>query len=133
MKIKTEQKTAVWMYYQPNKHKTADCSVRAISKVLHISWNEAYDILVEKGRELKEMPDGMPTIEAVLQEYGFVKDTYAIPSKGQKRMTVKDYAMTHPHQTALLRVAGHVVAIEDGYYWDIWDCGSKSIYKAYYK
>ena len=125
--------TSTWVYYQPNRHKVGDCAVRALSKALGISWDKAYDILVEKGRELKDMPNGKGTMEAVLQDYGFTKDASAIPSKGQKRMTVKDYAMTHPHQTALLRVAGHVVAIEDGYYWDIWDCGSKSIYKAYIK
>lgn len=131
MKIKIKQMTSTWVYYQPNRHKTTDCSVRAISKVLHISWDEAYDMLVEKGREMKEMPDDASTVEAVLIEHGFTKDTSVNPQRGQKRMTVKDYAKTN--QTALLRVSNHFVAVEAGFYWDIWDSGSKSIYMAFIK
>ena len=125
--------TSTWVYYQPNRHKVGDCAVRALSKALGISWDKAYDILVEKGRELKDMPNDKGTMEAVLQDYGFTKDTSVIPQKGQKRRTVKSYAITHPCQTALLFVAHHFVAVEDGFYWDIWDSGDKSIYMAYIK
>jgi len=37
----------MWQYYQPNPCglSTGDCTVRAISKALDISWDEAHDIL----------------------------------------------------------------------------------------
>lgn len=119
------------MYYQPNKHKVGDCAVRALSAALRISWEEAYEILVAKGREIKDMPSDTATMEAVLKDYGFKKDITVAPQKGQKRITAVEYA--DKCKTAVLFLANHFVATKMGLLWDIWDCSNKCVYKAYYK
>jgi hypothetical protein len=53
-------------------------------------------------------------------------------AKGTRRGTVDSFAQAHPKGRYLLRVANHFVTVVDGFYYDIWDCGCKSVY-GYYK
>lgn len=48
----------MWQYYQPNPCglSTGYCTVRAISKALDISWDEAHDILSEFAKNMCDMP-----------------------------------------------------------------------------
>ena len=38
-------------------------------------------------------------------------------------MTAKEFALTHPNGTYILRLAHHLSAIVDGKIRDTWDCG----------
>ena len=40
-----------YFYYQPNENDCGDCAIRAFTKVLNISWLEAFDLLTEYARE----------------------------------------------------------------------------------
>lgn len=71
----------MWQYYQPNPCglSTGDCTVRAISKALDISWDEAHDILSEFAKNMCDMPHKDWVWGAVLRANGF------------NRMIIPDY------------------------------------------
>ena len=55
-------------------------------------------------------------------------ETYdLLVKKGTKRPLVKQFAYQHKQKTVMV-VANHLVACEDGYFYDMWDCGNKSMY-----
>lgn len=118
-------------YYQPNeldkKHETGDCVIRALSKVLNLSWVETYDALVPIGRELHENMD-LKCAVRLLETNGFVAESIKV-TKGSKRPTVESFAKEHPQGKYFLQVASHVVAVVDGFYYDTWNCGASCLYK----
>ena len=114
-------------YYQPNpKGECGDCVVRAVSKAIREDWEDTYTILSLTGKSLYRMPNERDTYSVVLENYGF-KYHGISNAKGSRRPKVSDFARKHKG-IAVLRLANHLVAVEDGYYWDIWDCGRKSLY-----
>ena len=62
----------MWQYFQPNPCglSTGDCTVRAISKALDISWDEAHDILSEFAKNMCDMPHKDWVWGAVLRANG---------------------------------------------------------------
>ena len=49
----------MYVYYNPNptgRTKVGDCPVRAISKALSISWDDAFDLLCTAGKRMGDMP-----------------------------------------------------------------------------
>lgn len=128
-----------FVYYQPNKKdlkdKVGDCQVRALSKVLGLSWVEAFDITIPICRELQTYTffdcDQEKTKEA-MSRLGF-DYTGVSNKKGTKRPTVDSFAKDHPHGTFIVKVARHVVAVVNGKYYDTWDSGDRSLYGYYTK
>lgn len=124
-------------YYQPNKKdlkdKVGDCQIRALSKVLSLSWVEAFDLTIPICRELQTYTifdcDLAKTKEA-MEKLGF-KYTGISNKKGTKRPTIDEFAKDHPSGKYVVTVAHHVVAIVDGKYYDTWDSGYKSMYGYY--
>ena len=112
----------------PEGNEVDDCAVRAIAYASGKSWYEVFDLLCIKGRAMVCMPNDMKACIALMEEFGFVKQTIAHTKRGGKRKTVRDLAKecTKP---AVVRAAHHLVAIDgQGHYVDIWDCGSKTAY-----
>lgn len=61
----------MYVYYNPNptgRTKVGDCSVRAISKALDTSWDDAYDLLCTAGKRMGDMPSSNEVIGAVLRQ-----------------------------------------------------------------
>ncbi len=120
-----------YKYWQPNKcdlkDKYGDCVIRALTKVLNKEWREVFDDLVPIARELQCMPNGKPCFEKYLKDNGFVYHGIS-NTKGTKRPTVDRFTKDHKEGTYFLRVANHVVASVDGYYYDTWDSGHKPLY-----
>ena len=118
-------------YYQPNrkdiKDDYGDCVIRCLTKVLNKDWVDIFDELVPYAREMQCMPNGKPCYEKYLKDHGF---SYVGISnkKGTKRPTVKSFSGRHKNGTYVLRVAHHLVACENGLYFDTWDSGEKSLY-----
>lgn len=115
-----------WRWYQPNDHRTGDCVIRAYSKYHDIDWLSAFDILMPLARERKENL-------TLLFQYanGDIAGMkwHSLPAiKGRKRITVERFAKDHKEGRYILKVANHVVAVKDGYFWDIWDCGECCVY-----
>ena len=69
----------MYVYYNPNpvgRTTAIDCSVRALSKVLHISWDDAYDQLSEAAKQMGDMPSNNAVFAAVMRKNGFFKERY---------------------------------------------------------
>jgi len=115
-----------FQYYQPNDHVTSDCGIRAVTKALDLTWEDAFKLLAESAIVLKEPAESCDNIDAVLKKHGFLWIPVK-PAKGEKRPTVSDFAKKHPEK-AICRISSHLVATQDGNYYDIWDCGDKSLY-----
>lgn len=129
----------MYKYYQPNdkdlKNKYGDCTIRALSKALNVSWIEAFEITIPYCKEYQctNIFDMPPNLEAqVMRRLGF--EYHGISNKrGTKRPTVESFARTHKRGVYIVNVANHEVAIVDGVYYDTWDCGFKSLYGYYEK
>ena len=128
-----------FIYYQPNekdlKDKYGDCTIRALSKALGVTWLEAFDLTIPYCREY-QTPNifNLPcAIErTILDKLGF--DYTGISNKkGHKRPTVESFAKDHASGTYILNVANHEVAVVDGKYYDTWDSGRCSLYGYYTK
>ena len=126
-----------FVYYQPNekdlKDKVGDCQIRALSKTLNITWLETFDLITPICRAQQIMDifscDLAKTKDA-LTKLGF--EYHGISNKkGAKRPTVDSFAKAHAKGKYICTVAGHVVAVVDGKYYDTWDCGYKSLYGYY--
>ena len=120
-----------YINYQPNpkKNNTTDCTFRAYSKAEGITWDDAYNIGCDYGRDMKLMPNDHKVVDKILKEkfgYSFTKLTK------EDRKTVNEFAIEHPVGTYVGWLHGHVVAIIDGYYYDSWDSGDRKL-KGYYK
>lgn len=126
-----------YKYYQPNKKDLkddyGDCSIRALCKALNVTWLEAFDKSIDFMREKQCVISGMPLSleKEFFKEFGF--EYIGISNrKGSKRPTVNEFAVKHSKGVYILNVAHHYVTVVDGYYFDTWDCGSKSLY-GYFK
>ena len=126
-----------YCYYQPNdkdlKDRYGDCTIRALSKALNVTWLEAFDLTVPLCREYQvSSVFGAPSsIERnIINRLGFAYVGIS-NRKGSKRPTVDSFAKDHPSGRYILNVANHEVACVDGKYYDTWDCGEKSLYGYY--
>ena len=122
-------------YYNPNpsKKKVGDCVVRALCKATDKDWNEVYKRLCAIGLEEKAMPNEQACYERFLQENNFVKMKIS-NKKGSKRPTVNEMAVKSEDGKAYVcQVACHLVTAKDGYYWDLWESGDKSLYSYFVK
>jgi len=128
----------MYKYYQPNKKdikdKYGDCTIRALSKALNLSWLETFDLVMPLCREYQTVNPfnvDTKTQREILDRLGF--DYYSVSNKkGTKRPTVTSFAKEHKNGTYILNVAHHEVTVVDGIYYDTWDSGKKSVY-GYYK
>ena len=114
-----------WIRYNanPDRHRTTDCTVRAISLALDESWDDVYDDLCAIGKELRLMPIDNAAWGAYLRRRGFTR--HVVPDTCPDCYSVKDFCRDHPLGVFLLALDGHVVTIIDGFYYDTWDSGSK--------
>lgn len=129
--IKTRNK-----YFNPNPKKredASDCVVRALCKATGKDWDTVFNELVEIAFELKVMPNSDDAYKVYLERSKDFKEHKISIKKGSKRPTVQSFAEKHKKGTFVLRVANHLVTVKDGYFYDTWDCGIKSVYKYWEK
>ena len=112
----------MYVYYNPNpvgRNMVGDCSVRAISKALRISWDDAFDLLADAAKSMGDMPSSNSVISAVLRSNGFYREN--LPMFCKDCYTVKDFAEDNPVGTFVIGTGSHVVAIVDGDWYDAWN------------
>ena len=65
----------MYIYYNPNPigKRVGDCSVRAISKALNVSWDDAYIAISEEGYKLGDMPSADYVWGSVLKQHGYTR------------------------------------------------------------
>ena len=112
----------MYEYYNPNKRNrkvVGDCTVRAVSKALGISWETAYIDLVMQGYYLADMPSSNAVMSSYLHSKGFSK--HIIPDLCPDCYSINDFAKEHSHGTYILGTGTHVVCVKDGVIYDAWD------------
>lgn len=114
-------------YYNPNPRNRSgvgDCTVRAVSKALGVSWESAYIDLVIQGYLLGDMPSSNMVMDSYLRSQGFTK--HIIENNcPDDCYTVRDFAKDHPRGTYILGTGTHVIAVVEGQYNDSWDSGDE--------
>lgn len=115
----------MWKQYNPNPRaaRVGDCTVRAISKATGQSWEEIYIDLCIYGLMKCDLPMANHVWGAYLKDKGYVRALVA--DTGRDYYTVDDFAKDHPKGTYILALSGHVVAVQDGDYYDSWDSGNE--------
>lgn len=111
----------MWQKFNPNpKHaRVGDCVVRAICKLTNQTWDNTYCDLALYGLMKCDMPSANAVWGAYLRDKGYERK--AIESNCPDCYTVSDFALDHPHGKYLLAISGHVVAVENGDWFDSWD------------
>lgn len=120
-----------YKYYQPNekdlKDEYGDCVIRALTKALNMEWLQVFDEMQPLSREMQVPFNCRPCYEKYIESKGLIYHGIS-NKKGTKRPTVDIFAKDHKTGTYILRVANHLVAVVNGFYYDTWDSGEKSLY-----
>ena len=111
----------MWIKYNPNPvgRVVGDCAVRAISKALDISWEDAYDLIATNGFRMGDMPSSDSVWGSVLRQHGFYRTS--IPNTCPDCYTAKDFCEDNPEGTFVLGFGGHVATVVDGNLFDAWN------------
>ena len=111
--------------YNPNPSKklVGDCVIRGITKVTNSDWKSVYIDILLQGYKMNDMPSSNSVWGACLYSKGFRR--YVIPNTCPDCYTVKDFCRDHLKGVYLLATGSHVIAVEDGNYYDTWDSGDE--------
>ena len=111
----------VWKKFNPNPtgRYVQDCSIRAVSAALGVSWDTASDMIYRMAKSMGTTTPDDAAWGAVLRQNGFYRA--AIPNTCPDCFTVKDFCLAHPKGVYVLKTSGHVVTVIDGQAWDTWD------------
>ena len=111
----------------PKGWKTGDCVVRAIAQANNTSWEVTYQQLCEIGLKKCRMPNDKQTYEALLKQYGWVKQKMPRHTDGT-RYTVEELSYEiSPTRTVIISVAHHLTCLKQNVLMDTWDCRNKSV------
>ena len=116
----------MFQYYNPNpdEKQVGDCTIRAISKALGQEWQTTYIWTALYGLMLSDMPTANSVWGAYLRSRGW--ERRMLPETCPDCYTVEDFARDHPKGKFLLALAGHVVCVIDGDWYDTWDSGKET-------
>ena len=112
----------MWTEYQPNPVRSdgvGDCSVRAVSKALDLTWEQSYVRLALNGFLMGDVISSDAVWGALLRQNGFRR--YVVPDSCPDCYTVADFCKDHPAGTYVIKSPGHVAAVVDGVLFDAWD------------
>jgi len=115
----------MWELYNTNptgKH-VGDCTVRALTKALNLTWDQAYSMLAMQGYIMGDMPSSNAVFGAVLKANGFTREV--IPNECPDCYTLEDFANDHPAGTFVVGMSGHVATVIDGVIYDAWHSESE--------
>lgn len=115
----------MYIYYNPNPLglSVGDCTIRAISCALNITWELTYNLLADLGFEMCDMPSSNRVWSELLKLNKFKK--HQIPDTCPNCYTVKNFCYDHPKGTYVVGTDEHVVCIKNGNYFDSWDSGNE--------
>lgn len=107
----------------PVNRRGDDCTVRAIAKVLDLTWDEVYWDLCIQGYLSYDIPSANHVWGNYLKSQGY--ERHIIPDTCPSCYTVSQFAEDHPKGSYILAIHGHVVALIDGDYFDTYDSGEE--------
>lgn len=111
----------MWVFYNPNpEHRSVgDCTVRALSYMLGVSWHRAFEILIDEAWHQADMPNSNAVMAAVMQRMGYKRKI--IPNTCPECYTLEQFLKDHPVGRYMVAFGSHVVACEDESFYDSWD------------
>lgn len=111
----------MYVEFNPNpcKRSTGDCVIRAISKILGITWKQAYIKLTAQGLEDCDIISSNEVWGNFLRRNGFRR--YIIPDTCPDCYTVSDFCKDHPKGEYIVASGTHTVAVIDGNHYDAWN------------
>lgn len=95
--------------------------IRAIAKTMDKDWEDVYLDVMVQGFSMHDMPSSNDVWGTYLLNHGFKR--YVIPDTCPACYTVNQFVMDNPDLTGILATGTHVIAVEDGNYYDTWDSG----------
>ena len=108
----------------PKRKLVGDCVIRAIAKATGKSWEDVYMDVVLQGFTMKDMPSSNDVWGTYLHQNGFTR--HIIPDTCPSCYTVIDFCMDNPNMIGILATGTHVIAVENGNYFDTWDSGQET-------
>lgn len=114
----------LYVHYQPNPfgRSTTDCSIRAISKIMECSWDEALDVIVKYAKKYKDQTNCSTNLNTLLYE-----ELGMHVFEPKKRITFEKFAKLHPEGTFALNSVGHICACVNGKLYDSWDSSRNKV------
>lgn len=126
--MKAEKNNPHFKFYKASPDtvsiKLGNCAVRAIATAENVSYEDAEKELLENLREIGYGYYAYNDSDYLNKKYE--KETFK-PVKGEKRLTGKTFAESHPKGRYVLHMAHHMTACIDGVIYDTWDCTNKAI------
>ena len=104
----------------PLHNRVGDCVVRSLAFALNQSWEQTYIELCVQGYTMCDMP----TANHVWGEY-LIRKGYKRKLVPDDVRTVCDFCDMFRKGSYILAISGHVVAVQDGCYYDSWDSGNE--------
>ena len=108
------------------KDRVGDCVVRALAIATKEDYNavrnELWDLSLKNG----SMPNGRLTTDAFLTKRGFIKE------KKIKGYSLGEYPVSQ-NEVYVVRLAHHMVCLDQGLVRDLWDCRYKYPYNVWRK
>ena len=116
-------------YYNANpyKRRVNDCTVRAISLALNITWDNAYDLLSSYAKAQGIMMDDVEYIDDFLEQH-FEK---LCGCKNRIRITVEEFVNDNPVGTFLITMNGHITCSINGVIYDTYNPKDRFVWGAY--
>lgn len=113
-----------YQYFNPNPAKTrvGDCTVRAICRATGKCWDGVFLSLSAFAFAAKDLPSANAVWGRYLRELGYRRHLIDDDREGY---TVEDFCQDHPEGTYILAMDGHVVCVQEGFYYDTWDSGKE--------
>jgi len=118
----------MWIEFKNNPVRSdgvGDCSVRAISKALDISWEDAYVRLALNGYLMGDVPSSDIVWGSVLRQNGFSRSV--VPNTCPECYTVAEFCEDHPEGIYVIKSPGHVATVVDGDLYDSWDSSNQTV------
>lgn len=115
----------MYIHFNPNPERLSvgDCVIRAICKLTNQDWETVYFHLCIQGAIDYDLPNANHVWEKYLSTHGYKRTL--LPDTCPDCYTVKDFCDDYSVGSYLLAIGTHVVAVEDGDYYDTWDSGNE--------
>ena len=114
----------------PMKKETGDCVIRAMAVAFDKTWFEIYDELSILARKLATVIDDDDCWKEYLANHN-MQEIHTIRNRKHVWKDGNEFALAHKEGRYILEIANHLSVLVDGVIYDIWDCSSKFVYKAW--